>query len=357
MIVTFVLPFSGRRPGGGVKVVYEYANSLSALGHEVNIVHPPGLYLGVDKKDRWIKNLAKFLLLWLTKSYLPKNWFVLKKEVRVYWVPSLAAIFIPKADIVVATAWGTAEWVAGYPASRGEKFYLIQGMEDWSADRERVLDTWKLPINKVVISKWLQDISTSLNQTARYIPNGLDFVRFGVDVLPEEREPASILMLYHHLALKGTADGLKVLVRVRDMFPDIKVTLFGVHTPKVGELPDWVNFEQMPSQKRLRMLYNHAAIFLSPSWSEGWALPPAEAMQCGCATVLTHIGGHEYAIDGKTSLLSLPKDIDQMAINLLRLLQNNGLRVQLANAAISEIAQYTWPRATKSLEAFFLERS
>lgn len=357
MKITFVLPFDGKKPVGGTKVVFEYSNRLVALGHEVSIVEPAGLYLGVSKNDRWYRNIAKYILFALRKAYVSNSWFTLDPRVNVRWVPSLHLCFMPKADAIVATAWETAEWVASYPCNRGSKFYLIQHFEDWFGDRQRLLDTWTAPLNKIVISKWLGDIATSQGQSSCYIPNGLDFDRFGVDVFPRERNPRSILMLYHHLDWKGTKEGLAALTRVHEQLPHISLTLFGVTAPPEGALPSWIHFERLPSKARLRQLYNEAAIFVSPSWAEGWALPPAEAMQCGCATVLTDIGGHEYAIDGKTSLLSPPKDIDQMAINLLRLLQNNDLRVQLANAAINEIAQYTWPRATKSLEAFFLERS
>ena len=356
MNITFVLPFSGRRPGGGIKVVYAYANNLVARGHDVRIVHPAGLYLGVDSNDRWFSNVVKYVLLGITKKYLPTDWYRLDRKVRVLWRPSLATMFIPDADIVVATAWGTAEWVARYPERKGRKYYLIQGFENWSADTERVLNTWRLPLRKIVISRWLEAIALSLNETSRYIPNGLDFLKFGVDVAPEQRDPNQLLMLYHHLDIKGTKEGLQVLRNLKALFPAIKVTLFGVSAPGHGELPDWMTFERLPSQKRLRVLYNQAAIFVSPSWSEGWALPPAEAMQCGCATVLTDIGGHEYAIDGKTSLLSPPKDVQQMTDNLAKLLQDNHNRVQLAYAAVTEIAQYTWPHATQSLERYFREQ-
>lgn len=355
MNITFVLPFSGRRPGGGIKVVYAYANNLVARGHHVNIVHPAGLHLGVDPKDRWFGNLLKYVLLGITQKYLPTDWYDLNERVCVLWAPSLATRFIPDADIVVATAWGTAEWVARYPACKGRKYYLIQGFEDWSADRARVLNTWRLPLRKIVISRWLEAIALSLNETSRYIPNGLDFSKFGVDVAPEQRDQNRLLMLYHRLDIKGTKEGLQALAIVKRRFPEIQVTLFGLSAPKPDELPDGMVFERMPTQDRLRALYNQAAIFIGPSWSEGWALPPAEAMQCGCATVLTDIGGHEYAIDGKTSLLSAPKDVDQMADNLARLLQDNRYRVQLAYAAIAEIAQYTWPHATQSLEHYFRE--
>lgn len=355
MKIVFVLPFSGKNPGGGIKVVYSYANHLVACGHQVTVVHPAGLYLGIDPKDRWYKNFLKYALLGLTKKYRPKDWFRLDTRVEVRWVPSLAKKFIPNADIVVATAWGTAEWVVNYPASKGQKYYLIQGFEDWSGTRDRVLATWKMPFKKIVISHWLQAIATSLNERSRYIPNGLDFMAFGVDIPPEARDPSQILMLYHHLEIKGSADGLKVLSTLKGRFPSLKATLFGVVTPAEGEIPDWIVFEHKPTQKRLRALYNQSSIFISPSLTEGWALPPAEAMQCGCATVLTDIGGHEYAVDGKTSLLSAPKDVDLMTKNVLRLLQDDSYRVALAYSAISEISQFSWSRACDSLEGYFRE--
>ena len=353
MKITFVLPFDGRHPVGGFKVVYEYANRLVEMGHNVTLMHPAGLYLGARKHDGWLRNIVKYLIFLPTRHDLPKRWFELDSRVVVRWVPSLKQCFIPCADVIIATAWETAEWVANYRADRGRKFYLIQHLEDWSGDRDRVLNTWKLPLHKIVISRWLGDLANSLGESSEYIPNGLDFRQFGVDNDPAQRDPNNILMLHHSLEWKGTKDGLSAVEQVRLARQDVKLTMFGVEAPKTGELPDWVRFEQLPTKARLRQLYNEAAIFVSPSWAEGWALPPAEAMQCGCATVLTDIGGHEYAIHGRTSLLSAPRDIEQMAQNIEALLVDNDLRMRMASAGVAEIAQYTWTRATAALEAYF----
>lgn len=354
MRITFVLPFSGRVPVGGVKVVYEYANQLVALGHTVDVMHPAGLYLGLGKNDRLTRNIIKFFGYGLTKKYLPTAWFKLDARVKLHWVPTLHAVFVRTADVIVATAWETAEWVMRYPADRGQKFYLIQGFEAWSAERERVIKTWTLPFKKIVISHWLQKIADSLDEPSCLIQNGLDFVKFGVDVPPECRNPRSFLMLYHELEFKGVKDGLQALEQLRLNYPNIKLTLFGVTIPKPGELPDWVRFEQLPTEERLRALYNEAAIFIGPSWTEGWSLTSAEAMQCGCATVLTKNGGHEeFAVHEETSLLSAPKDVNAMARNIERLLQDNDIRIQLANAGVAQIARFTWPRAAHLLEAYF----
>jgi len=355
MNITFILPFDGRRPVGGFKVVYEYANRLVEMGHQVTLIHPAGLYLGVGKNDWWLRNIAKYLLFLPTRLDLPKRWFDLDSRVDVRWVPSLTQCFIPCADVIIATAWETAEWVASYRPDRGRKFYLVQHLEDWSGDRQRVLNTWKLPLQKIVISHWLGDLARSLGESSEYIPNGLDFRQFGVDIDPAQRDPINILMLHHPLDWKGTKEGLAAVEQVRAAGQSVKLTMFGVEMPKPSELPDWVRFEQLPTKARLRQLYNEAAIFVSPSWTEGWALPPAEAMQCGCATVLTDIGGHEYAIQGKTSLLSEPKDSVAMAHNIVTLLKDNDLRIRLAKSGVEEIAQYTWKRAAAALEAILIK--
>ena len=355
--IHFILPFSGRKPVGGFKVVYEYANHLVGMGHQVTITHSAGLYLGVNPNDRPIQNIAKFLIFGVTRQYLPTSWFRLDPKVKTRWVPSLKPFFGIPADVVIATAWETAEWVARYPASMGEKFYLIQHLEDWIAPRERVLATWCLPLQKIVISKWLSAIANDLGQAATVIPNGLDHDAFGVDLPPESRDPNNVLMLHHSLAFKGTAHGLEALRIAKKEHPALKVTLFGVHPPKTDSLPFWVHFELRPTQTRLRTLYNQAAIFLSPSLAEGWALPPAEAMMCGCATVLTDIGGHEYAIDQKTSLLSAPEDARSMAEHMLTLLKDQGSRIQLGQAGAVEMKQYDWNTSAQTFKELLLTTS
>ena len=46
--------------------------------------------------------------------------------------------------------------MATHEPSHGRRFYLIQHFEDWSGDRDQVLRTWRLPMHKIVISRWLQ---------------------------------------------------------------------------------------------------------------------------------------------------------------------------------------------------------
>src|SRR3546814_3213520 len=94
-------------------------------------------------------------------------------------------VCFPDADVVIATAWQTAEVVDRLPAAKGRKFYLIQHLEDWTGPRERVLATWKLPLEKLVIARWLKDIAIELGESTSYQPNAIDTAFFAMAVPPQ----------------------------------------------------------------------------------------------------------------------------------------------------------------------------
>ena len=111
------------------------------------------------------------------------------------------------------------------------------------------------------------------------------------------------------------------------------------------------------SEGKLVQIYNSVSIFLSSSLAEGFALPPAEALACGCAVVATDSGGiREYAEHGKTALLSPPGHPEALAQNLLRVLEDDGLRMQLAKQGHEKIKEFTWERSTDLLEKFLLKQ-
>lgn len=360
MRITFLLPAHGANPIGGFKVVYQYANGLVARGHEVHIVHASSADMKSPGGIR-LRNAAKFTAFGVgyKGGHRPKRWFSLDPRVETSWRPSLAERWIPDGDAVVATAWQTAEWAASYPPSKDRKFYLIQHKESLfpGADPVRAMATWKLPLHKIVIADWLREIADEMGENWTYIPNGLDFETFGLDAPIAGRDPTRIVMLSHFLSWKGTPEGIEAMRLARDEVSEIRADLFGVATPPRG-LPEWISYHRQPSQKELRALYNRAAILVSPSWSEGWAAPPAEAMQCGAAACLTDIGGHrDYGIHGETALLSPARDPKALAENIVELIRDRDLRVRLATRAHEFIQQFTWEKAVDAFERCLSEKS
>ena len=71
---------------------------------------------------------------------------------------------------------------------------------------------------------------------------------------------------------------------------------------------------------------------------------------CGCAPILTDIGGHrEYGFHGRTALMCLPKSPISMAEAITRLCYDAVTRHRIAREANTNVQQFTWARAVDSL--------
>ncbi len=250
MRVVFVMPNAGSIPIGGFKVVYEYANHLTRRGHTVTVVHS-----ALQRVDTPLpelpRRIAHYWRVRLSGKVGPAGWFGLDPNVSLRWVLRPDDRHVPDADAVIATSWDVAEWVQRYPGTKGNRFYFIQHLESWDGPEDRVLATWRLPLRKIVIARWLQEIGTGQGVDAAYIPNGLDFDAFGVDIEPADRNPLQYAMLFHTSAWKGCADGLAAFSIIRRRFPTTELELFGVADPPAN-LPAGVTYRKQPSPKELR---------------------------------------------------------------------------------------------------------
>ncbi len=349
MRIAFLLPGRSPKPAGGFKVVYEYANRLARHGHEVAVVHPWDCHRPRSLRE-WVE-----ARLWVLKLRLRRGaiapWFQLDRGVRLPLVVYPEAASLPVADALIATAWHTAPWVDAAAPGRGAGFYLIQGYETWDGAVEPVQETWRLPLHKIVISRWLEGIAAELGEGERTsrVPIGLDLDRLGVDVEPAARGPR-IGALLSGGREKGGEDIVATLVATQRERPELSAVLFGT-APRPAELPDWIEYEMLPSAEQLRRLYNSCSVFLQASRSEGWGLPACEAMLCGCALVSVDNGGsREYAIEGETALVVAPEQRERLGERVAELLDDETLRLRLARAGAERLRAFTWERSVDELE-------
>jgi glycosyltransferase involved in cell wall biosynthesis len=350
--VTFLLAGRGIQPVGGFKVVYEYANRLSQLGYSVSVVHIAWLYK-TTPIYMIFKGIIKYIIGLFTPFFL-KKWFILDKTVRSNWIFTPFSFLIPNSNYIIATSWETSEYIAKYSNNKGKKLYLVQA-NDCEVQKvidknyqNRVIDTWKLPVTKIVISSWLEDLLQKEGIKSHKIFNGLNLDDFFMYNLPEKRYPNIVMMLYHKDANKGSADGLNALILLKKRIADLKVILFGIY-PKPKNIEEWIEYYQMPAIEILRTLYNTASVFLSPSYSEGWGLPIIESMQCGCAVVTTNIGGCKDFVDDSNALCCKVGDINEMCDKLYQLVIDNDLRIKLAYNGIYKVKKFTWDESVKKL--------
>ena len=350
-IITFLLPGGSRNPVGGYKIVYEYANRLIKDNYEVNIIYPATLLWKEQNIYQKLKGIVRYFYFKVNKNrYLPYNWFPLDKKIKIFWTPTLEEKYIPKSDYVIATACQTSEYLNKYKNTNIKKFYLIQGYETWSYSEEKLLKTWKYPLNKIVVSKWLKEIAINLNEEAELIYNGLDFEKFYIESEIEKRKNKNIIFLYHEGEIKGTKYAIEALKELKIRDNEIRIRSFGAYkNPK--NLPSWIEYYYSPSQSKLRELYNEASIFLGTSLGEGWGLTVAEAMQCGCAVVCTNVVGYnEMAFDGETALLCESKNSKDMIEKIEKLIENTDLRIRIAKNGNKFIQLFTWEKAYNSFK-------
>lgn len=359
MKIIFVLPLYDESPVGGVKVVYEYANHLVRMGHEVTIIYPWQLKASSTRCSP-LTTLAR----WLTpqsslSAYLAKkpdvNWTSVDDKVGLVKVPNLEARYMPNADAIFATAWQTSVYVNKCPSDKGAKFYLVMDFAPWLGSKSVLEQTWRLPLKKIAISSWLAEtvLQTGVSgEDIRLIPIAVDHDHFRVTNDIVER-PARVIMLYSGHAYKRSTLGLSALLKCKDVVPNLQASLFGPVRKRPARLPSWIEYYGGISESQLVKLYNAASICLCSSVAEGFALPPAEAMACGCAVVTTDCGGNrDYAQHEKTALVSVPDDFASLVSNTLRLLSDEELRVKIACAGRERMMDFTWEKSSQQLTEF-----
>lgn len=358
MRVTFLLPGPGAHAVGGYRVVYQHAGWLARRGHDVTVLHAlvhapfdgarPPLGRRMVRARRWALHRAGL------RAWRPDAWFAVDDAVRLRFALDLAPHRVPDGDVVVATAWETAELALALPGRAGARVYLVQHDERGfdGADPGRVEGGWRGPWHAVVaVSRWIADELAGAGVEASIVRNGLDVERWGVDRDPADREPGRVAMLYHRAAWKGTADGLAALERARHELPGLRPLLFGVE-PRPAELPAWCDYVHSPDPVSLRALYNEAATVLAPSRREGWGLVGCEGALCGAAPCLTDIGGHrEYGEHERTALLVPPGDVPAMAAAIVRIATDDALRLGIAARARMHVGTFTAGRAGAAFEA------
>lgn len=346
--IAFLLPGYAPNPIGGYKVAYEYASYLAAQGHAVKLIQAwrfSGDEAGIDKPLPMAKRVR--YMPEVLKDQKP-NWFDLHPGVTVVNKFRATAADLRGADVVVATSCKSAPLASKYAMSgKAGGVYFIQHYEDWSKDASFVDRTWKLPLRKVVIAPWLEEIGAKLGTPTTLLPNAIDATRFTPGPSITVR-PLNVAAMVSDHEWKRADLICEVLAQAKAKVPDMEATTFGVG-PRPDALPAWVTHVQQPTPEALSAIYQQARLYLCASDAEGWHLPPAEAMMSGAAVVSTDIGGVRAYAEG-VAAFAPTGDAAALTDHVVRLLANEDECHTLAEAGHTKLSAYTAADAAAAFE-------
>ena len=356
MRITFVLP--SFELAGGIRVVAIYAERLRQRGHEVLVVAPPIFPIPFRRKVKaWLKGAGWPNYIKADMAYFEKT----DVHIRLLdqWRP-IVDRDLPDADVIIATWWRTAEWVERLSSSKGAKVYFIQHHEIHEGQPvDRVKATWKLPMHKVTISKWLKELALDQygDPKVSLVYNSVDMTQFNAVPRSKKKAP-TIGFLYSAIKWKGCDISYKALIEVSNRIPDLQVLSFGADLPSnILPIPPKATFFYRPKQDVIKDIYGQCDLWLCGSRTEGFHLPPLEAMACRCPVVSTRVGGPMDIIEeGINGYLVKIEDFRGLAEKAIQILEMSGAEwKKMSDAAYDTATRYTWDDATlffeKALEA------
>ena len=109
----------------------------------------------------------------------------------------------------------------------------------------------------------------------------------------------------------------------------------------IGLHDDAVVFTGFVSDDDLLGLYNLCALFVFPSWHEGFGLPALEAMSCGRAVIAANTSSLPEVV-GRDDAMFDPFDDDAIAGKIAEVLENPTFRRDLEDHGLRQARRFSW---------------
>lgn len=344
---------SGFSLNGGDRAIATYADRLQKSGHEVLVISRP-------KAKPSLRQQVRSVLKGKGLIRVPKNQpshfdnLDVKRRLLDSWRPVTDAD-VPDADVVIATWWETAEWVANLSESKGAKAYFLQHYEVFDyLPKERVKATWSLPMHKIVVSQWLADLARTQydDSNVALIPYPVDTKQFYATPRGKQSIP-TVGMMYSQVYWKGCDISLKAFSLAAEKIPNLRLIAFGTQSPSPElQLPPGTEYALCPAQNTIKDLYAKCDAWLFGSRSEGFGMPILEAMACRTPVIGTPAGAAVELLADCAGILVKPEDPEDMARAIERVCKFSDAEWRkMSDTAYAKATSYTWDDATNMFEA------
>ncbi len=163
-----------------------------------------------------------------------------------------------------------------------------------------------------------------------------------------------------HKNLTGLIKTFKILIDKYDLRYQLLIT--GKKDPyypeiyRAAEHPDIkqnIIFTDIVPEEDLITLYSAAALYVHPSFYEGFGFCPLEAMACGTPVAVSHTSSLPEICGKKNAIFFDPHDTTDMAHQIHKGLTNESLRKKLIKNGFERVKDFNWDEvAAKTLELY-----
>lgn len=168
-----------------------------------------------------------------------------------------------------------------------------------------------------------------------------------------QNHPLTIGVVSRLEGIKGMDLVVPAFAQVKACHPEMQLLIVGdgslrkqmeEQAHKAG-LEEAVEFAGRQPQEKLVSYYDRIDILLMPSRSEGFGLTAIEGMARGCVVVAAHTGGLPEVIrDGEVGLLHKPEQVEDLAAQINRLIEQPALWKQFSNKVTTYVQRFSFER-------------
>ena len=222
-----------------------------------------------------------------------------------------------------------------WQASKADRIIAVSG-----STRDDLVRLYRVSAGRIATIH--SGIDPALRDQRTLFPDRQGMILLVLCAMEERKNIAGAITAFELLKVTGRYAGLKLVLAgsaahgERDMAAHVK------RSPWVGDITRISSFSPTDRQR----LYATAAVFLYPSFFEGFGFPPLEAMACGIPVVTSATSSIPEVV-GDAALLVNPSDAQQVASAVGALLDDRQLIELMRMRGLERVRQFSWQRAAE----------
>jgi len=290
------------------------------------------------------------------------TWELLRHPVDILHATHFAPPVVPGAFIFTVTCWSQYLQPQFYPPLRRMRLLFLM---DRAIKNASAIFCYTKFLKNMVIERFHTDpkrifvVQPGIGEEMKpaedkeYLASFLK--GFGIDqpyilfigALTQRKNVEGLVRAYHILRNESKTDHKLVLLGERIFHSE------GIFRA-IDELnlQDDVIFVPRRAHSELPMFYSGADVFVFPTFSEGFGLPPLEAMACGTPVVASNVTSVPEVV-GPGAVLVDPYAPEDIARGIAKCLTDADFSRELVRRGIKHAADFTWERTAKQTLAAY----